>query len=297
MAACIQNLYDSNMQEQDGILIAHGLFGESAQLPDVMHCETIAARSALHGWELAPHRHGKLHQVLLLQRGRGVAHLEGRKVVLEPMSLVNVPPGDVHAFTFEPGTEGFVVTLADEMLDAMLAGVGDVRRLLGRSFVGRANEALDAVMRQIWQEFSALEEARALVLRGLGGTLLGLSARLGNEGAPVEAGAADSAQMRRFERLIEAHFLEHWRVADYAKALGMSPTHLSRIARAATGEPASRLIDARVIREARRNLAYTTLGVSTIAYALGFADPAHFSRVFSRATGLSPRAFRQRVAH
>ncbi|MEZ5704702.1 MAG: hypothetical protein R3E56_04895 [Burkholderiaceae bacterium] len=56
------------MQEQDGILIAHGLFGESAQLPDVMHCETIAARSALHGWELAPHRHGKLHQVLLLQR-------------------------------------------------------------------------------------------------------------------------------------------------------------------------------------------------------------------------------------
>jgi AraC family transcriptional regulator, transcriptional activator of pobA len=86
-------------------------------------------------------------------------------------------------------------------------------------------------------------------------------------------------------------------VVDYASALGMSPTHLSRIARAATGEPASSLIDARVIREARRNLAYTTLGVATIAYALGFADPAHFSRVFSRATGLSPRAFRQQVAH
>jgi AraC family transcriptional regulator, transcriptional activator of pobA len=77
----------------------------------------------------------------------------------------------------------------------------------------------------------------------------------------------------------------------------MSPTHLSRIARATTGEPASSLIDARVVREARRNLAYTTLGVATIAYALGFADPAHFSRVFSRTTGLSPRAFRQQVAH
>ncbi|MEZ5701417.1 MAG: helix-turn-helix domain-containing protein [Burkholderiaceae bacterium] len=121
-------------------------------------------------------------------------------------------------------------------------------------------------------------------------------ARLGNEGAPVEAGAAESAQMRRFERLIEAHFwsIGGWRITQMRWACH-PPT--SRIARAATGEPASRLIDARVIREARRNPAYTTLGVSTIAYALGFADPAHFSRVFSRATGLSPRAFRQRVAH
>jgi AraC family transcriptional regulator, transcriptional activator of pobA len=297
MAACIQNLYDSNMREHNGILLAQGLFGESAQLPDVMHCETIAARSSLHGWELAPHRHGKLHQVLLLRLGCGAAHLEGRKLALEAMSLVNVPSGDVHAFAFEPGTQGFVVTLAEEMLDTMLEGVGDVRRLLGRSFVVQANPQVDAVMQQIWQEFSGLAEARALVLRGLGATLLGLAARLAQEGAAVEASEAELAQMQRFEALIEAHYLEHWRVADYAKALGMSPTHLSRIARAATGEPASRLIDARVIREARRNLAYTSLGVSTIAYALGFADPAHFSRVFSRATGLSPRAFRQGVAH
>ena len=35
--------------------------------------------------------------------------------------------------------------------------------------------------------------------------------------------------------------------------------------------------------------------VSTVAYALGFSDPAYFSRVFSRATGLSPRAFRARL--
>jgi AraC family transcriptional activator of pobA len=58
----------------------------------------------------------------------------------------------------------------------------------------------------------------------------------------------------------------------------------------------SRLIDARVMREARRNLAYTNLSVSTIAYTLGFTDPAYFSRVFTRALGLSPRAFRARAA-
>jgi AraC family transcriptional regulator, transcriptional activator of pobA len=297
MAACGQYLYDSNMRQHDGILLSHGLFGESEQLPDVMHCETIAARSSLHGWELAPHRHGRLHQLLLLQKGRGVADLEGQRVALSPMSLVNVPPGDVHAFSFEPGTQGYVVTLADEMLETLFVGVGDVRRSLGHSFVARADRQIEAVMTQVWSEFSGLAEARALVLRGLGATLLGLAARRSVEHGAALAGGGDSTQMRRFEALIELHFLEHWRVADYARALAMSPTHLSRITRAATGEPASQLIEARVVREARRNLAYTTLSVATIAYALGFADPAHFSRVFSRSTGLSPRAFRQQVAH
>ena len=67
------------------------------------------------------------------------------------------------------------------------------------------------------------------------------------------------------------------------------------MARAATGRPATGLIEERLIREARRNLVYTNLPVSTVAYALGFSDPAYFSRVFSRATGLSPRAFRARL--
>jgi len=101
--------------------------------------------------------------------------------------------------------------------------------------------------------------------------------------------------LARFETLIEARFATHQPVADYAAALGVGPTHLSRVCRAATGRPASALIQDRLIREARRNLVYTNLSVSAIAYALGFSDPAYFSRVFTRATGLSPRAFRGRA--
>ena len=55
-------------------------------------------------------------------------------------------------------------------------------------------------------------------------------------------------------------------------------------------------LEERLIREARRNLVYTNLSVSRIAYALGFEDPAYFTRVFTRATGTAPRAFRQRLA-
>ena len=134
------------------------------------------------------------------------------------------------------------------------------------------------------------------MLRGLGAALLGAAARLGGRGATPAADMAESHLLKRFESLLESRYREHWRVADYARALAVTPTHLSRVTRAATGEPASRLIDARVVREARRHLVYTNLSVSAIGDALGFADPAHFSRVFARVAGQSPRAFRQQLA-
>jgi AraC family transcriptional activator of pobA len=273
----------------------YGLFGETANLPDPLHIETIAARSALHDWELAPHRHARLHQLLLLREGGGTLHLEAETLALAPMSLVNVPPGEVHAFAFEPGTQGFVATLADDLLDQLVGAAGDERRALGRGGVYAADGALAALMAQIAAEFEGREPARLLVLRGLSAVLLGRAARaaLGADAAPADS--AGSALLRRFEALVEAHLLEHWTVADYARALAVSPTHLSRVVRAATGQPASRHVDSRLMREARRQLAYTNLQVTTIAYTLGFADPAYFSRAFSRVEGLSPRAFRERL--
>jgi AraC family transcriptional activator of pobA len=49
------------------------------------------------------------------------------------------------------------------------------------------------------------------------------------------------------------------------------------------------------MREARRNLAYTNLSIASIAYTLGFTDPAYFSRVFTRDAGISPKAFRAQI--
>jgi AraC family transcriptional activator of pobA len=151
-------------------------------------------------------------------------------------------------------------------------------------------------MAQIWQEFSGRSKARALVLRGLSTTLLGWVARAMGEPAPGTATLSESSLLQKFRAQIEAHYLTHWRVADYARVLNVSPTHLGRLTRAATGVSPLQLIESRCLREARRQLAYTNLSITTIAYALGYADPAYFSRVFTRDAGISPRDFRARLA-
>lgn len=273
----------------------YGLYGENRHLPDVMHCETIAERSALHDWEVALHRHDRLHQLLLVRVGSGLARLGEVDAPLSPGCLVNVPVGEVHAFSFEPGTDGLVVTLADVMLDELLARDAGVRHRLARGWAGVADAGLGVLMTQLVLEYTSASAGRALILRGLAAALLGRSSRLGSDAADT-GDLAVSHLMGRFDTLLDQRFREHWRVSDYARALSITPTHLSRVARRATGLPASQCIDARVTREARRQLAFTSLSVSSIGYSLGFADPALFSRVFSRVAGLSPSAFRRRLA-
>ncbi|GAB3387028.1 hypothetical protein GCM10027514_28270 [Azotobacter armeniacus] len=56
------------------------------------------------------------------------------------------------------------------------------------------------------------------------------------------------------------------------------------------------MIHQRLLLEAKRNLIYTTMTVNELSDALGFNDPAYFSRFFRRLAGQSPKAFRQSAA-
>jgi len=289
-------LYNSNMRtaRSKSSIQVYNLFGESRDLPDVVHCETLASRSVLHNWTLAAHRHARLHQVLLIQSGGGQATLDGRIFTLRPMHVVNVPVGVVHGFSFIPGTQGWVLTLAAEILDEVLLASEGLRGVLARCTMVRGTAPIRATIKQIFAEYAGRSFGRAHVLRALSAAMIGLVARE-LAGESIGSGAADSNLFRRFEALLEQHHLERWSVSDYAGALSVTPTHLNRVTRATTGGTASHLILNRMIREARRNLVYTNLPVSTIAYALGFDDPAYFSRVYTSATGMSPRAFRAQI--
>jgi AraC family transcriptional regulator, transcriptional activator of pobA len=289
-------LYNSNMRStrSNPAIQVYNLFGESGELPDVVHCETIASRSVLHDWKLAVHRHARLHQVLLIESGGGEATLDGQVYALRPMHVVNVPVGDVHGFNFVPGTQGWVVTIAAEILDETLLAPEGLRGMLSQCTIVRGTPQMRATMKQIFAEFAGRNFGRAHVLRALSASLIGLVARELARGKG-DSGAADSELFRRFEALLELHHLQRWSVSDYAAALSITPTHLNRVTRAATGDTASHLILNRLIREARRNLVYTNLPVSTIAYALGFDDPAYFSRVYTAATGRSPSVFRAQL--
>ncbi|WP_235820478.1 helix-turn-helix domain-containing protein [Falsiruegeria litorea] len=271
----------------------YNLFGETAELPDVVHCERIETRSKLHNWELKPHRHARLHQVLVIQAGGGTANLDGTIQELEAQCFVNVPQGIVHGFDFVPGTEGWVLTITNELLDELLPVGEGVRAVLAAPTVSLASEELSNAISTLHHEYLDRGFGRAQILRSLSGLLLGQIARQMQVLSPRDAPRVSGGLVQRFETLIDAEFRRQLKVAEYAKTLAVSPTHLNRVTKQETGRSASVLVRDRVLREARRKLIFTNLSVAEIAYELGYSDPAHFSRVFASGTGSSPRAFRQ----
>ena len=90
------------------------LYGEALgwPTPDLLHSESIAARSCLHHWEIEPHRHADLWQLLFLYKGQAEIELEGQVRCLREAAIQVVPALCVHGFRFSEDVDGYVVTLA-----------------------------------------------------------------------------------------------------------------------------------------------------------------------------------------
>ena len=81
-------------------------------------------------------------------------------------------------------------------------------------------------------------------------------------------------------------------VAMLARAVRSSPSHLTALFRQALGCPPMRHRERVQMEHAKRLLLSTGLPIKTIAEAVGFINPFHFSTRFRAVVGRSPRAFR-----
>ncbi|MEO6684818.1 MAG: AraC family transcriptional regulator [Dyadobacter sp.] len=79
-----------------------------------------------------------------------------------------------------------------------------------------------------------------------------------------------------------------------ADTLNISPTYLSALLKAVTGQSTQQHIHEKLIAKAKEKLSLTDLSISEIAYALGFEHPPSFSKLFKSKTNLSPLDFRAR---
>jgi AraC family transcriptional activator of pobA len=152
-------------------------------------------------------------------------------------------------------------------------------------------------VRLLEREFARPGTGHQLSLYGWVEVLLGNALRL-TEGLANPADHVVGQRrllITRFNDLVERRFREDQSVAEYARALHVSESRLRNATLAVTGQPPIQLIHARILLEAKRQLHYTDSPISEIAWALGFGDPAYFTRFFSRRTGLSPRAFRRQA--
>jgi len=92
---------------------------------------------------------------------------------------------------------------------------------------------------------------------------------------------------------IDANLSSDLALRDIAQALAMSPGHFAHAFRQATGLPPHRYVLARRVERAKSLLRDTDLSINEIAGRIGCASHSHFSVMFHRMTGRTPRDFRR----
>ncbi len=107
--------------------------------------------------------------------------------------------------------------------------------------------------------------------------------------------SAASLLTSRFQTLINQQGFTLRSVQAYADKLHISPKHLSETVKSETGQPPSVHIRTRITLEAKRLISHTEKTAQTIAYELGFDDPAYFGRFFKREVGMTPKQFQSAI--
>ena len=126
---------------------------------------------------------------------------------------------------------------------------------------------------------------------------LALVTYLANRYPDRSAGGAlrklSSAQFARVREYVRAHLARELGLAELAAIVHLSPHHFCLLFKNAAGITPYQYVLRERVPESTKRLAARQVPIVEIAGALGFADQSHFTVVFRRVTGLTPKQFQR----
>jgi AraC-like DNA-binding protein/mannose-6-phosphate isomerase-like protein (cupin superfamily) len=247
-------------------------------LPDnlLLFCRHSAAE--LHDGSLQPHFHHRWVLIVVL-RGAGIVHLDGRGHALRPGMTLLVPPLRLHRYRRVTG--GKIVWL---FVTFDLPG-RDKRAATPE--LGQLNPAARALTQELlaqWQH----EAAGGAQLATTTALLLLTLRRQRSVRQPASSGL-----LERVNRWLADHRPEPVVLANLAADLGISTSHLRAVFREEHGLSLGRYVRETRCRQAAVLLKAGQLTVTEAAAELGFQSVYAFSRTFKRVLGQPPSSLRK----
>mgnify|MGYP003624909239 CR=1 FL=1 len=257
--------------------------------PDAIEVQTLAQLSRGQEWRVQLCHDCPAHLLIWITRGQGLLQLDGQRRGLGAHNAIFIP---AHAlFSIDIGRQGIG--------HAVVIPEGTSLRLPQMPRHLRIRDV------QVQTELTGLVEAaqreqqakRSLSHDAIEGYAALMSVWLRRQIMPDEhippkrnAGARLSA---RFCQMVSDRFSTGAPMAAYAQSLDVTPTHLTRAVKSATGKTAADILTERVVHEARDLLTTTEHSAQDIARHLGFGSAAYFTRYIQQHTGQLPSKLRK----
>ncbi|MEL7166986.1 MAG: AraC family transcriptional regulator [Pseudomonadota bacterium] len=258
------------------------------ELPPV-RLSTLTQLTNGQDWRLSlPHDRPE-HVIIWITRGQGRALLNGTRRGIGTHNALIIPARTLFAIDLGRQATGHVALIPDGS-DIRLPESPRQLRLRDVSAINEITNLFDAAQREASQR-------RPLVQEALDAHVVLISIWVRRqitlpEHLPQKHDAAARLAAHFCEGIVQS-YASPMTMADHAKALGVTATHLSRACKAATGRTAAELLTQRTLYAARVALAETKGPIQDIARHLGFGSAAYFTRFMQQHTGQTPTALRQ----
>lgn len=276
--------------------------GARVEGPDVEVTDLTGSLSPAE-WSFATDRARRSAHGFLLNAGTGEVRLGQSVAAVSGPCVIWLPGGMGGQVRLEAGARGAMLAVSDGALARVVPATaiagplreGMERPLLGVPLEGKAARAIGADIAGLSEElFEDLPGMREAVMSRLCLVLIAFW-RLGGGGTrPPQS--SPRMLVQSFLQLVELNARRHWRVADYARAMGITTDRLNTAIRRATGVTPLELVHRRLLEDAEALLERSSMQVGEVADALGFRDAGYFNRFFSQRKAISPGKFRQQAA-
>jgi len=251
----------------------------------------------------AAHRHTFYH-VVFFTDGAGSHTIDFENFVVKPNQIYFMIPGQVHSWSFEGFTDGYIINFSDSFFQSFLLNASYLEKF--PFFSGDVNEAvinlpqnLHLQIKNLFEEIIKEWENSPMQTTDLMRVLMlqvfilinRFSAGSGSKGPA----SYNQTLLKNFQKLIEVHYKNLKLPKDYAELLYITPNHLNAICKDLLGLQAGELIRNRTMLEAKRMLTNQQLTITEIAFELNFSDNSYFTKFFKKTEGVTPEEFRKNI--
>lgn len=241
-------------------------------------------------------------QLLFVKEGRGEKTIGTYHFSIKPNTLMVIAPRRIHSGVYENAQlEGYFLSFnpsffLQKAMPAHLLKHSSIFSPNVKPFAylkpsqGNAiNKLLTSISEESTQPQQNSEEIIALRILE---TLL-LTERYFGQNADKPANKMTSRLAEQFLDLLERYYTTAHTVKFFAEQLRVHPNYLNSVTKKQMGFSAKKLIDEKLILEAKHLLQHTTASAKEIASELGFSDQQTFFRFFKKIVSIGPTAYRK----
>jgi AraC family transcriptional regulator of arabinose operon len=233
--------------------------------------------------------------LLYIDRGGARLRSGGRDLALAPGQVLLVAPGALYALQPQAGHPEWgyywAVFHADSRWREWLRWSRYASQVNQLALPAPARDALAAAFAELVRCLQGEDALRPELSHNLlEQIILRCRACLPDRQQPLR-----DARIQRARDFIEAHYREGFSLAAVANAASLSASRLAGLFRQHCGTSVLAYRDELRMLEAARLLRERRLDVAAVGNAVGYPDPAYFSRTFSRHVGVSPSAYQRQA--